>query len=278
MEYEHDMTRFVEKSIWPIAYDIYKWEYITSLKCLLPTYHPGLHISHSIALIIRRQHSQHILYLGVRTSKTQFFFKKMSCPTQTWKLCFVRKSWHFGHKDQVSIIKPMMCCISFSGSWWLTVTLSWLTGTNKAFVSGFSSNITLFQPSCQNEMLAVNVSANHKCILVCGCTTLTSLQNMSHRVHIAMFMTSLRYQAVELQTRRLPSKWPQSRTAFQHLQVWNHWIFLTRHQDNFQLCLWRPNQIFKAQSMIFFNPDQVGFAPKSNQGIKHRLGTIKIGN
>lgn len=111
----------------------------------------------------------------------------------------------------------------------------------------------------------------------------------SYRLH-----TMLLYREVELVMAELSQAAKLSGTAFQHLQVWNHWIFLTKDHSVFHIwkkdtngyfkgcgnkeiaafkqalwhlraCLWQPKQVFQAKTWSFPNSFQVGFGPKPNQ-------------
>lgn len=54
--------------------------------------------------------------------------------------------------------------------------------------------------------------------------------------------------------KRLPSKWLQFETGFQHL--WHHCIFLQRPWDNFGQCLQEPKQVSKAKTWSFSSKTQ----------------------
>ena len=58
--------------------------------------------------------------------------------------------------------------------------------------------------------------------------TMQTLLYASHHFHITCLRADFRVEG-----------------AFQHLSVWNHWIFLTRCPDSFQPCLWRQNQVLE---------------------------------
>ena len=52
-----------------------------------------------------------------------------------------------------------------------------------------------------------------------------------------------------------------------YLSAWHHWIFLSRCQESFWLCLWWQNQIFWVRTGLFSNHNQVVFAAEPIRSI-----------
>lgn len=141
-----------------------------------------------------------------------------------------------------------------------------------------------FQPSHQETTLVVNVSAHSWFVTMCTCHQLRTHLNVSTKCVIScshyMIMTWLPYcevegMVVETQERRLPSQWPQFRTVFQHVQVWNNWIsssiipaIFNEPSEHLQPCSWRHKRVFKAKTWSSRGPYQYVILPKHNQTIR----------
>lgn len=89
----------------------------------------------------------------------------------------------------------------------LSVITSPITGClMNIFVRYFLHMPKVFQPSCQNEVFADNVSANHRCIQICMCHMLHTVHflRMCHHVHITCLLP-------ECHVRRLRGQWRSCR-------------------------------------------------------------------
>lgn len=94
-----------------------------------------------------------------------------------------------------------------------------------------------FELCCQNFP---NASADHQYMQTCICHWLQQywllnkkcVRSPSHYMLIIAWLSHWEFQA-----RKLPSQWLQLETAFQHLQVWNHWMSLWTSVEHFQPCV-----------------------------------------